>query len=147
MSTVADAAGRLGVLRGDPLRREGTDKLTGVTLYTDNNDFFDGQAREQEPLLAQQLHVLYGFGRGMWAGLDGTFYAGGRTTVNGTINDDRQSNSRLGLTVGIPVTRHQSLKLHASTGATARIGGKFTTLTLLWQYRWGGEAPASTERP
>ncbi len=36
MSTVADAAGRVGVVRADPLRREGADKLTGVTLYTDD---------------------------------------------------------------------------------------------------------------
>jgi CO/xanthine dehydrogenase Mo-binding subunit len=36
MSTVADAAGRVGEVRADPLRREGTDKLTGATRYTDD---------------------------------------------------------------------------------------------------------------
>lgn len=75
-------------------------------------------------------------------GLDGTFYTGGRTTLNGTMNDDRQSSSRVGLTVSLPVTRQQSLKLYASTGATARAGGDFTTAGIVWQYRWGGKMSA-----
>jgi hypothetical protein len=111
---------------------------TGVSFYTDNDEFLGTMTREQEPLIAAQAHVIYSFGSGIWAGLDGTFYAGGRTTLNGTINDDRQESSRVGLTVAMPATSRQSLKLYASTGATARIGGDFKTVGILWQYRWGG---------
>jgi hypothetical protein len=114
----------------------------GATFYTDNDEFLGSSTREQEPLIAVQGHVLYSFGKGIWAGLDGTFYTGGRTTLNGTVNDDRQSSSRVGLTVSLPVTPRHSCKLYASTGATARAGGDFTTAGIVWQYRWGGKMSA-----
>jgi hypothetical protein len=112
--------------------------MAAVTFYTDNDNFFGGQTREQDPLYSVQGHVIYHFPLGIWAALDGTYYTGGRTTVNGVKNDDRQENSRLGATVAFPVDRHNSVKLHASTGATARTGSKFTTVGAAWQVRWGG---------
>jgi hypothetical protein len=125
-----------------PWRRWTFELATAATFYTDNNEFLGSSTRAQEPLIAVQGHVIYCFGKGIWAGLDGTFYTGGRTTLNGTVNDDRQSSSRVGLTVSLPVTRQQSLKLYASTGATARAGGDFTTAGVIWQYRWGGKTSA-----
>jgi len=130
----------LGVSK--PWRRWTFELAAGATFYTDNDEFLGGSTREQEPLVGAQGHVLYSFGKGIWAGLDGTFYTGGRTTVNGMVNDDRKSNSRVGLTVSLPVTGQQSLKLYASTGATARAGGDFTTAGVIWQYRWGGKMTA-----
>jgi hypothetical protein len=44
----------------------------------------------------------------------------------------------VGLTVAIPINRHNSLKLYGSTGAMARVGGEFDTVGIAWQYRWGG---------
>ena len=116
----------------------------GATFYTDNDEFFGNSTREQEPLVAVQGHVIYSCGKGIWAGLDGTYYTGGRTTVNGTASDDRQFSSRVGLTVSFPVTPHHSFKLFASLGATARAGGDFTTAGVLWQYRWGGKNSVAT---
>jgi hypothetical protein len=115
----------------------------GVTFFTDNDDYFRGWTREQDPLYALQGHIIYNFPKGIWAGLDGTYYHGGRTTLNGTLNDDEQSNSRIGLTVAVPLTPRQSLKLFASKGATARSGGDFTTAGIAWQYRWGGGLPST----
>jgi hypothetical protein len=112
--------------------------MAAVTFYTDNNDFFGGQTREQDPLYSVQAHVIYSFPFGIWAALDGTYYTGGRTTVNGVKNDDRQENSRLGATVALPVSRHNSVKLYGSVGATARTGTNFTTVGAAWQFRWGG---------
>jgi len=129
----------LGVSK--PWRRWTFELAAGATFYTDNDEFLGALTREQEPLVAVQGHVIYSFGKGIWAGLDGTFYTGGRTTLNGTVNDDRQTSSRVGLTVSLPVTTHQSFKLYASTGATVRNGGDFTTAGVIWQYRWGGKMP------
>lgn len=114
--------------------------VTGVTFYTDNDEFLVDSTREQDPLFATQAHVIYSLGKNAWAAFDGTYYAGGTTTLDGRVNDDRQSNSRLGLTLSMSVTPQQSFKLYASTGATARIGGDFTTAGIVWQYRWGGRA-------
>ena len=110
-----------------------------VTFATANEEFFGNRKREQAPLLAIQGHVLYSFGRGIWGGFDATYYAGGRTTLNGIENNDRQSSSRVGLTLSLPLTRQQSVKLYTSTGATARAGGDFTIAGVLWQFRWGGQ--------
>jgi hypothetical protein len=53
-------------------------------------------------------------------------------------NDDRQSNTRLGMTVVLPTGKLSSLKLAASTGAIVRIGQDFSTISLGWQRSWIG---------
>ncbi len=110
----------------------------GVTFYTDNEDFYGGQKREQDPIYSLQGHLIYSIGYGIWAAVDGTYYTGGATTVDGVSSRDRQENSRLGATLALPVSRNYSIKLHASTGASTRTGSDFDTVGIAWQYRWGG---------
>lgn len=114
---------------------EGT---AGVKFHADNDDFFGGKLREQDPIYSLQAHVVYSFPRGIWLALDGTYYLGGRTTLNGVDGDDLQKNSRLGATLALPVSRSHSIKLHASTGTTVRTGTDFDAVAIVWQYRWGG---------
>ncbi len=114
-----------------------------ASFFTGNDDYFGGNTLEKDPLFALQAHVIRSLGRGAWAGIDATYYDSGRTTVNGVRNDDRESSSRVGLTVALPLSMHQSLKFYASTGTTTRAGGDFTTVGLVWQYRWGAGLPPS----
>ena len=108
----------------------------GAWFYTTNKDFFGGSTRAQEPLLSLQGHVMYTFKPRMWLAVDGTYYRGGRTRVNGVLNNDEQNNSRYGGTFSYPLTQRQSLKLAATKGLTARFGGKLTTFVIGWQYVW-----------
>jgi Putative MetA-pathway of phenol degradation len=110
----------------------------GVTFYTANDDFLGGHTREQDPIYSVQGHLIYNFGRGVWGAVDGTYYTGGRTTLYGVKGNDLQESSRLGLTLALPVTRHNSIKLYASTGVSTRIGSNFDAVGIAWQYRWGG---------
>jgi hypothetical protein len=110
----------------------------GVTFYTHNDDFLNGMTLEQDPIYAVQGHLIYNFGAGVWGALDATYYTGGRTTVDGVKGDNVQENTRLGLTVALPVNRHNSIKLYASTGVFARTGSNFNTGGIVWQFRWGG---------
>jgi len=110
----------------------------GVTFYTNNDDFLNGMTLEQDPIYAVQGHLIYNFGAGVWGALDATYYTGGRTTVDGVKGDTLQENTRLGLTVALPVNRHNSIKLYASTGVFARTGSNFNTGGIVWQFRWGG---------
>jgi len=110
--------------------------IPGITAFTANADFLNGNLRTQGPIYSMQIHVIYGFQSGVWIALDGTYFTGGRTTVAGSSNDDRQSNSRAGLTLAIPVDRANSIKLYASSGVSTRTGGNFNTFGLAWQYRW-----------
>jgi hypothetical protein len=109
-----------------------------VTFYTDNDDFFGGKTLKQDPIYAMQGHVIYGFRSGIWVALDGTYYIGGRTTVDGVKGEDLQESSRLGVTVALPVDRRNSIKLYASTGVSTRTGSDFDIIGIVWQYRWGG---------
>jgi hypothetical protein len=110
----------------------------GASLYTTNHDFFGGKILEQDPMFSTQGHVIYQFRNGAWAALNVTYYFGGRTTVNGVPGTDRQSASRAGATLTLPVDRLNSVKLFASTGVSVRTGSDFDILGVAWQYRWGG---------
>jgi hypothetical protein len=114
---------------------EGT---AAVTLYTDNDEFYPGKTRSQDPLYSLQAHVIYSFRSGIWGSLDGTYFAGGRTTVDGILNNDLQQNWRVGATLAFPVNTRSSIKLYGSNGVSARTGNSFDLLGIAWQYRWGG---------
>jgi hypothetical protein len=109
-----------------------------ITFFTDNDDFFGGHRREQDPIYAVQSHVVYRWGQAFWAALDGTYYGGGRTTTDGVAQDNRQSNARLGGTLALSVSRHHSVKLFASKAVATRFGGDFDVIGMALQYRWGG---------
>ena len=87
-----------------------------VTFFTDNTDFFNGSTFAQAPIYLVQGHIIYNFKSGAWMSLDGTYFTGGRTTLNGVRGDNEQANTRAGLTVALPVDRYNSIKLNASTG-------------------------------
>jgi hypothetical protein len=119
-----------------PHRRWFLETYGGVWFYTANPDFFGDVRRTQDPILSLQAHVVYGLRPRLWLAGDATFYAGGRTTVGNARNSDEQRNSRLGLTLAVPVSRHHSAKASWTTGFTTRAGGSFNTLTVAWQYLW-----------
>jgi hypothetical protein len=110
----------------------------GATYFTRNDDFLQGNVREQDPLYSAQLHLTRQFGRGVWAALSTTYYEGGRSRLNGVARDDAQSGSRVGLTFSFPLARQYALKLYASSGIYARTGADFDTFGAAWQYLWGG---------
>ena len=110
-----------------------------VTFFSDNTDFFGGNNFAQAPFYAVQGHILYTFQSGAWFALDGVYFSGGRTSLNGVKSDNEQRNARAGFTVALPIDRQNSLKLSASTGITTRTGSEFSAAGIAWQYRWGDE--------
>ena len=42
-----------------------------------------------------------------------------------------------GATLALPVNRHHSIKLYASTGLSIRTGTDYDAVGAAWQYRWG----------
>jgi hypothetical protein len=107
------------------------------TFYTDNDEFLGHHTRSQAPIYAVQGHIIYSFGPAIWGSLDGTYYAGGNTTVDGKDNRNMQENMRLGATLALSVTRNHSVKLYGSTGVYARTGSNFDLVGIAWQYRFG----------
>lgn len=108
----------------------------GSTFFSDNNEFYNGKRRSQEPVHAMRGHIIYSFSPGLWASVDGTYYSGGRTEIDGVARDDNQRNWRSGVTLSLPITAHHSIKGYASRGVSARTGNNYDLCGLLWQYRW-----------
>jgi hypothetical protein len=108
-----------------------------VTFFTDNTDFYGGRTRAQDPLYSLQAHVIYGFASGKWLSVDGTWFAGGRSTIDDRLSNDFQQNWRIGATLAIPVDPRNSIKFSASSGVSARTGNNFDAIGVAWQYRWG----------
>ncbi len=113
----------------------------GAAFFTINHEFYQGKTRSQKPIGSVQGHVIYTFKHGIWTSLDGTYYWGGSTTLEGVEGNDLQKNTRLGFTFALPLNIHNSLKLYLSTGVSTRTGSDFNAIGLAWQYRWGGGIP------
>ncbi len=119
-----------------PLNRWTFEFNGGVWLFTENKDFFGGARRKQKPVASFQGHVIYTVRPRMWVAFNSTYFQGGRTVTNGTINQDLQKNSRVGATFSLPLSQHHSVKFLMAKGLTTRIGGDLTLFSVAWQYSW-----------
>jgi len=129
-------AGKAEVGLSQPVGKWNVDVYAGLWCFTDNDEFFGGVERAQDPVVGLQAHLAYTFRPGLWLAFDATGYRGGETTVDGVHKDDLQENTRAGLTLAVPVTRAQSIKVAWSTGATTRLGSDFDSVAVAWQMRW-----------
>ena len=103
-------------------------------LFTTNDSYYPAHARkEQEPVVALQGHASYSLPRRSWVAINGTWFAGGETRVNGAVNPDLQRNTRVGVTLSIPMVGQQSVKFTYSTGTSTRRGTDFHTFNATWQ--------------
>ena len=113
------------------------DSYGGAWFFTPNSRFYPSSStRTQRPIGALEVHLSYYVTPRFWAALDGNFWAGGRTIVNGKQNGDFQRNSRIGAPAAINLKQHHTLKVSYNKGAYISIGGDYTSLSLGWQYSW-----------
>jgi hypothetical protein len=122
------------------------DAYSGVWFFTANPKFFSeneyasGIYRQtQKPIFSFEGHLSYDVKPRMWVSFDGNYWHGGATSLNGIENPATVlSNSRLGGTVSVPVTSHQSFKVSYNYGAYIRYGGNYQNVSVAWQYSWLG---------
>jgi hypothetical protein len=124
------------------------DGYAGVWLFTKNPDYFSRNqffagtnTQSQRPIESFEAHLSYNFKPRVWASLDSNLWIGGQTSLNDLENAKTlQKNSRIGMTlsVSVPKSRRQSLKLSYSRGAYVRFGGNFQATSVAWQYTWLG---------
>lgn len=115
-------------------------------FFTTNNDFFSRNAfspgtniKTEAPIAAIETHLSRDFRPRLWVSLDGNFWHGGQSSINGVEKAlTVQSNSRVGVTASVPVGKHQSLKFSYNRGAYVRVGGDFQNVSVGWQYSWLG---------
>ena len=111
--------------------------IAGVRFYTDNNDFLSGRTLGVSPLYSVQAHLIYSITPGIWVGVNGLYYTGGRGTIDGRRGESLE-DTRIGLTLALPVNRYNSVKLYASTDVYTKTGTESNVLGIAWQFRWGG---------
>jgi hypothetical protein len=108
----------------------------GVTWFSENDEFFNGNTREQDLLYSLQAHVTRQLGRRAWGAFSVTYYDGGRTTINGVEQGQKLGGTRLGLTFSLPVDPRNSVRLSAHGGLSARTGSDFKGVAAIWQHVW-----------
>jgi hypothetical protein len=122
------------------------DAYGGAWFYTTNPEFFSRNqynpgvsAQTQAPIGAFEGHLSYDVRPRLWASVDGNFWFGGTTSLNGVENPASElRSSRVGGTVSVPISKHQSIKLSYSNGAYIKYGGDFQNISVGWQYSWLG---------
>jgi hypothetical protein len=112
------------------------DVIGSVRLFEDNDDYFEEIYVEQDPIYGLQSHLIYNFSKGRWLSLNANFFRGGENNFDGVDADNRQENSRFGITYSMPFSAHHSLILYANTGVITSIGHDFDTFGAAWQYRF-----------
>jgi Putative MetA-pathway of phenol degradation len=122
------------------------DGYMGVWFFTTNHDFFSRNAffpgtrsQSQSPIGSFEGHLSYDVKPRLWLSLDGNFWFGGKTKIDGVENPlSQQRSSRVGVTGSFPFGKHLSMKASYSNGAYIRFGGDYQNVSLALQYSWIG---------
>ncbi|MGA7315915.1 MAG: transporter [Silvibacterium sp.] len=118
------------------------DAYAGAWFYTANPAYFARplpRSQTEEPIGSFESHLSRNFGPGTWASIDGNFWWGGITSLNGIRNPEtKQTSSRIGATFAWRFAKHQSLKISYSDGTYVRFGGNYHSVQAGWQYSWIG---------
>lgn len=126
------------------------DGYAGMWFYTTNPAYYNipvPSPQTQSPIGSLEAHLSYDVTKWSigsaklhpWTSLDGNFWWGGITALNGIRNlGTKQTSSRIGVTVSLPFSRHQSFKVSYSDGTYIRFGGNYQNVQVAWQYSWLG---------
>jgi hypothetical protein len=128
-------ATRLRVGMVEPLAPRWLLEMSVSSWFFETNDEFFGTTRKQRPIGAFDVSLIRRFRPGFWASLDGTYYVGGRTTVDGALNADLQRNARAGFSLVYPVAPRHAIKLAYSNGISTESGGDYQSISLSYVYR------------
>ena len=112
-----------------------TYELTGsIFFFTDNDSFYQGTTLENDPLFALQGHVIYEFRPGLWASLSTAYGDGAEPTISGVPKDAATENWLGALSIGIPISRRQGIKLsYVRSRSQVPTGADMDTIALGYQ--------------
>jgi len=115
-------------------------ELTGsVFLFQDNDEFWKGTQLEQDPLWFLQGHVIYGFKSGWWTSVSGGYAYGGESSINGVPKNNDARSTYWALSLGVPLSRRQALKVsYVQADTHVRVGADTKSLLIAWSVNWGG---------
>lgn len=110
------------------------ESYTGVWFFTDNKEFLVDKTLHQQPVFSLQAHVSYYFKNQMWISLNGTWFDGGKTIVDGTPNGQTLESWRVGGVWSFPLGKGHSLKIQYHDGAFTTRGYDYLMVLLAYQF-------------
>jgi hypothetical protein len=119
-----------------PGRRTTFEALPSVWLFSNNNDYL-GQTLSTDPKFQLELHLTRDFTDKFWASLDGTWVAGGTSSIDG-VSGEALNTFGVGFTLGYHITDNLSLTagymatVNDSQPADLRMDGFRISLTYGW---------------
>jgi len=90
-----------------PGRRTTLEFLPYVWLFGNNNDYV-GQTMKTDPMFQLDAHLTRDLTEHFWGSLDGTWYYGGKATING-VPGEKLNNLGFGLTLGYTINDNLNL--------------------------------------
>jgi hypothetical protein len=105
----------------------------GAWLFTDNDDYYGGVTRAQDPIGSLQFSFRRTFKPGLWLSGNANFYWGGRTYLGDVAQQDLQTNSRIGATLAVPLGPRNAFRVAVSRGAYTTVGADFVGLSASFQ--------------
>jgi hypothetical protein len=87
-------------------------ELTGtLNFFTDNNDFWGNNKREQDPLAGIQMHLLHTFKNTIWGSVSTGYDYGGETKINGIRKNDKKENLFFSISTGLSINKVSTVKI------------------------------------
>ena len=90
-----------------PGQRTTLEFLPSLWLFGNNNNYV-GQTMKTDPSFQLDGHLTRDLTEHLWGSIDGTWYYGGKSTING-VGGDKLNNLGLGLTLGYGITDNLNL--------------------------------------
>jgi hypothetical protein len=113
-------------------------EATGTAfLFGENDDFFGGKRRTQEPLFSLEGSIEYDFAPGVWLSAGAAIAAGGQSAIDGMERNDERLDVGWLVSGGVPLTR--ALTFRASYIGTQNLndfGLAAHTISLGLQTSW-----------
>jgi len=119
-------------------RGKWTTEVTGeVAFYQDNDEFFDGNKREQDPTYIIHGHLTHTYRPGLSLGAGVGYSYGGENTINGIDKDD--ANEEIGwlLRFSYPINRQSGFNVtYIGTRKLGSTGFNSDTLAASLSFSW-----------
>ena len=91
-----------------PGRRTTLELLPSVWFYGDNTDF-QGKTLETDPSFQLDAHLTRDLTEHFWGSIDGVYYKGGKSSIDGTSSGSSLNNLGVGLTLGYQINDNLNL--------------------------------------
>jgi hypothetical protein len=117
-----------------PGRRTTLEFLPAVWWFGANDNYDGGKSLTTDPLYELDAHLTRDFNERLWGSLDGAWYNGGRSSVDG-VEGEKLDNLALGITLGYQIDENVTLmfgyKSTVADGAPSDLRMDGFTVTLL----------------